>query len=302
MGWKTKIAAIAILTACSGKEPEPVPQEPVEDIAPVSILDQPAPEIAALQMYMLDCGVIEISDLDSFSSTGDYAGVTDTFSNTCWLLRHPEGDFLWDLGLPTGIAGLGHQENGLFTLSMDRTISDQLAEIGMFASDIDWVSISHSHFDHAGQADQFQNAKWIVHADEFTAMFPKGTASEETDAEDANPFANFASLERSEFTGEFDIFGDGSAIIIPTPGHTPGHTSLFVDLPEMGPVLLTGDLYHRHESRELKRVPRFNEDEALTRASIEAFEKRAEATGARIIIQHEMDDIDTLPKSPEPIR
>ena len=79
-----------------------------------------------------------------------------------------------------------------------------------------------------------------------------------------------------------------------SPGHTPGHTSLQLMMPETGPVLLTGDLYHRAESRELKRVPRFNSDEAMTVSSMEAFEARADALGAKVIIQHEPADIDPL--------
>lgn len=260
-------------------------------------------------MYMLDCGLIDISDLDGFSSTGDYAGLADTFADTCWLLRHPKGNFLWDLGLPTGLVGNGEQTNDVFTLSMERTISDQLVEIGLFTSDIDMISISHSHFDHAGQADQFPAAKWIVHKDEYAAMFPdgSGSVSEEGDTENGgvdadHPFAVFAMLEREEFTGEYDVFADGSVTIIPTPGHTAGHTSLLVNLPETGPILLTGDLYHRSESRTLKRVPRFNFDEQQTLASMEAFEARASATGARVIIQHDADDMADLPKAPSPIR
>ena len=84
-------------------------------------------------------------------------------------------------------------------------------------------------------------------------------------------------------------------IIFPTPGHTPGHTSLQVNLTETGPVLLTGDLYHRTESRLLSRVPRFNTDEAMTLESMAAFEARADALGATVIIQHEQDDIAQLP-------
>ena len=298
-----------LVAACSGgEEAREAPPPPVET-APQPIADRPSPIAKALQMYKLDCGLIDISDLDGFSSAGDYAGIADTFASTCWLIRHPEGDLLWDLGLPTGLVGNGEQKNGVFTLSMERTLSDQLVEIGLFASDVDTISISHSHFDHSGQADQFQKAKWLVHTDEYAAMFPSereaaaiASSDEETDASTVNPFLDFASLEREEFTGDHDVFGDGSVIIIPTPGHTVGHTSLFVDLPETGPVLLTGDLYHRRESRSLKRVPRFNFAEPATIASMELFEARAEAAGARILIQHDFDDIADLPNSPAPIR
>lgn len=301
--------ASLLLTACSGGQDatEAAPQfGPAEN---QSILDPSTQPANALQMYMLDCGLIQISDLDGFSSAGDYAGLQDTFADTCWLIRHPEGNFLWDLGLPTGLVGNGEQTSDVFTLSLDRTLSDQLVEIGLFASDVDMVSISHSHFDHSGQADQFQNSKWIVHADEYAAMFPEehegGEAEDpqdETDESTSNPYLDFASLDRKEFTGEYDVFGDGRVIIVPTPGHTPGHTSLLVTLPEAGPVFLTGDLYHRVESRELKRVPRFNYDERATLASMDVFEARVKTTGARVIIQHDRDDIAELPKSPEPMK
>lgn len=312
MKYVTALATAVLLAACSG-EPTPDQDTPASVKTPREAAPQPALDTArkgvdALQMFMLDCGTIEISDLDGFSSAGDYAGQSDVFTDTCWLLRHPEGDFLWDLGLPTGLAGAGVQENGVFSLSMERTLSDQLAEIGLFANDVDMISISHSHFDHSGQADQFQSAKWIVHAAEYAAMFPNvadeaapEAGEEDTDSNTA-AFPDFEALERTEFEGEYDVFADGSVIIFSTPGHTPGHTSLFVNLPDTGPLLLTGDLYHRRMSRALKRVPRFNSDETATLASMEHFEQRAADTGARIIIQHEPDDIADLPKSPVPIK
>ncbi len=311
MRLKANILAIAILAACSGGETEPETDVRVTSKEPLTpVLVQHDDEtVDSLQLYMLDCGLIDISDLDGFSSAGDYAGVSDTFADTCWLLRHPKGNLLWDLGLPTGLVGNGEQNNGVFTLSMDRTLTDQLVEIGLFADDVDMISISHSHFDHSGQADQFQNAKWLVHADEYAAMFPLEIETEDdttdtAESDEGSPdlYVDFASLDHEKFTGEYDVFGDGSALIIPTPGHTPGHTSLLVKLPEAGPVFLTGDLYHRSESRALKRVPRFNSDEAMTLASMDAFEARAAAEGARIIIQHEPDDLADLPKAPAPIR
>jgi glyoxylase-like metal-dependent hydrolase (beta-lactamase superfamily II) len=94
------------------------------------------------------------------------------------------------------------------------------------------------------------------------------------------------------------VFGDGSVMILELPGHTPGHSALQVNLAESGPILLTGDLYHRSESRELKRVPRFNTDESQTRDSMEIFEALAKDSGARVIIQHEPADVATLPKPP----
>ena len=261
-------------------------------------INAPAPELpdnssatAPLSLYTFDCGSIEVSDLDALSSAGDYAGQKDSLTNTCYLIRHPEGDLLWDLGLPHSLAGEAPQTKGIFTTALERTLTEQLAEIGLSPKDIEFISISHSHFDHTSQAAFFPNSRWLVNKHEFDYMF----------SSDAKRVQNaaFAEFDKSIHSGNLDVFGDGSVIILELPGHTPGHSALQVNLAESGPILLTGDLYHRTESRELKRVPTYNTDEAQTRESMEIFEALARDSGARVIIQHEPRDVATLPKPPE---
>ena len=101
-------------------------------------------------------------------------------------------------------------------------------------------------------------------------MIPPDGSVPQTSADQIALFNAFKNLKREAFTGEKDVFGDGTVVIFETPGHTPGHTSLQLKLPESGPVLLTGDLYHRSESRALNRVPRFNFNEEQTMASMAA--------------------------------
>lgn len=277
------VSALALASACGSESPA----------STEATLESP-PETqqeAALEVDVLDCGTIEVSDLDAFSSAGDYAGETDTFTDSCFLVRHPDGNLLWDLGLPGVLAIAGPQTQQIFTVSLEQTITEQLADRGMSPDDVDYVSISHSHFDHIGQADQVAGSTWLVSQKELDAMFGEGA---EIAQEQQALFSLFAPMEQKIFEDELDVFGDGSVVIFETPGHTPGHTSLQLMMPETGPVLLTGDLYHRAESRELKRVPRFNSDEAMTVSSMEAFEARADALGAKVIIQHEPADIDPL--------
>ncbi|NBC20357.1 MAG: MBL fold metallo-hydrolase [Alphaproteobacteria bacterium] len=288
------------LAACGPGEPPaqaPAPNSPPADPAPT------APEsVDQVELHRLDCGTIEVSDLDIFAADGSFAGQSDTFTNSCWLVRHPDGDMIWDLGLPGILAGGGQQAQGVFTVSMDTTITEQLKARGIAIEEIELVSISHSHFDHVGQVDQVKGARWLVHEKEYDLMFPP--ARPETEGETGSQFAGFAGLEHETFTGEYDVFGDGSVVIFETPGHTPGHTALQVMLEDVGPVLLTGDLWHRSESREDNKVPRFNADVegaegepgAVTRASMEAFEARAEELGALVVIQHEPADVDVLPE------
>ena len=169
-----------------------------------------------------------------------------------------------------------------------------VAERDLTPADVDYVAISHSHFDHIGQIDQVQGATWLVHQAELDAMIPPDGSVPNTSADQIAQFNAFKNLKREAFTGEKDVFGDGSVVIFETPGHTPGHTSLQLKMPESGPILLTGDLYHRSESRALNRVPRFNFNEEQTMASMAAFEARAAALGAKVIIQHEPADIAPL--------
>ena len=279
---KYLMVASLLLAGCSSEEQNisaPAPELPDNSIA-----------AAPLSLYTFDCGSIDVSDLDAFSSTGDYAGQQDNLTNTCYLIRHPQGDLLWDLGLPHALAGAGPQTDGIFTMALERTLTEQLADIGLSAKDIEFISISHSHFDHSGQAALFPDSQWLVNKNEFDHMF----SSDESRAQNAA----FAELNKNIHTGNHDVFGDGSVMILALPGHTPGHSALQVNLVESGPIMLTGDLYHRTESRELKRVPRFNSDEAQTRESMDVFEALAKTSGARVIIQHEPADVATLPKSP----
>lgn len=302
------VIALTALTACGGSandasDEETLPAETTSQAAvtprdlsaalPATPRDAPAPRTLPeiMSLYTFDCGTIAISDLDGFSTAGDYKDKSDEFSNTCYLIRHPDGDLLWDVGLPAAIKGPDPTVNDVFTLTVDETVEEQLALIGLSPTDIEYVSVSHSHFDHTGQPEAAGNATWLVHAREYQAMF--------ADPQTAQSYAGFAGFDRQEFTGDYDVFGDGSVMILEMPGHTPGHTALQIMLPDNGPVLLTGDLYHRKESRALKRVPRFNTDEAKTRQSMVRFEQLAETLDAFVIIQHEPDDVDQLPTVPD---
>ncbi|KCZ97251.1 metallo-beta-lactamase family lipoprotein [Hyphomonas polymorpha PS728] len=280
-------AAVGILAACA---------PPAE--APPAAAPPPAAEATetagpALYVDVLDCGTIAISDLDAFSSAGDYAGQADEFTNTCYLINHPNGRLLWDLGLPSQLVGQPPFTQQIFTVSVERSITDQLADLGVVPSELTYVAISHAHFDHIGQIDQVQGATWLVNQTEYDYMFPADGAPPADPSLVAN-FALFKPMETQIINDSHDVFGDGSVVIFQTPGHTPGHSSLQLTLPETGPVLLTGDLYHRSESRALGRVPRFNTSEENTLASMAAFEARATDLGARVVIQHEPADVDPL--------
>jgi N-acyl homoserine lactone hydrolase len=273
-----------ILTACVQQE-DSVSIPPMASESAIAQSNE-----GSIKLYTFDCGTIEVSDFDVFSSSGDYAGQAGILASTCYLIRHPLGDLIWDLGLPLAIVGAAPQTNGVFTLSLERSLADQLAVLEMTPADIEFIAISHSHFDHTGQVALFPDAQWLVNDNEFEHMF--------SNDESKNQNLAFADLDAITYSGNHDVFADGSVTVLAMPGHTPGHSALQIDLNQAGTILLTGDLYHRQESRDLQRVPRFNTDEVQTRESMATFEALASVSEARVIIQHEKADIIDLPKPP----
>src|SRR5204863_9043776 len=95
-----------------------------------------------------------------------------------------------------------------------------------------------------------------------------------------------------------DVFGDGTVVVLRTPGHTPGHQSLLVRLKERGSVILSGDAAHFHENYEINGVPSFNYDRAETLASLERIKQIEKNLKATVIIQHDPRDIEKLPTFP----
>jgi len=260
-----------------------------------------APAAPDVRLYAMDCGRIDFPNTDMFADDGSFADQPRTLIDPCYLIRHPDGDLIWDVGFPDAVADM---PNGLDIAAMGARVTmpvklvDQLAQLELTPADIEFLSLSHMHTDHTGNANLFAASTWIVDADERAAMFSEqGRAN-------AEGFATYSALENAETVliegdAPHDVFGDGSVQIVPAPGHTPGHAILLVRLPNAGAVLLTGDMYHLAESRERRTVPRFNVDRAQTLASMDLVERLAAENNALVIRQHVQEDFDAMPRFPE---
>ena len=246
----------------------------------------------SVELYAIDCGRLTMPNADMFSDDGAYKDKPAKMVVPCYLVRHPKGDLIWDTGLPQPATPAAN--------ATTPSLTDQLKQIGLTPADIEYVSVSHSHFDHIGNAGKFASATWIVDPDE------KAYAFSETARKNAAQFANYSALENSRTRlieqPTLDVFGDKSVVIYQAPGHTPGHTVLLVRTKGGGPVILTGDLWHIAESRAAKRVPRFNVDRAKTLESYAMVEKLAAETKARVVRQHVPEDFDALPKFPAALK
>lgn len=256
-----------------------------------------APQVKSVRLYVLDCGVLVRGEPTAYGLTKEQVGDTN-FSDPCFLVVHPKGTLLWDVGIipdaqikPGGVeipAGRGGNSNKAV-----KTLGGQLAEIGYRPADITFLAVSHSHADHVANANDYRASTWLVQKAERDLMFGEQARAS------AN-FANYSALEQSrtiELTGDHDVFGDGTVVLKSTPGHTPGHQSLFLRLAATGPIVLTGDLYHYAAERTLKKIP-INDNQERTRGSRDAIDELLAKTGGQLWIQHDIKANASLRKSP----
>ncbi len=236
----------------------------------------------------LDCGTPQAPTLvnQRFSDTFGYGDLKVQLIYSCYLIKHGDDWLLWDTG------------HAMTTPNVAPKVSivDQLAQINLKPEQIKYVGISHYHGDHVGQVGSFAKSTLLIGKGDWDALNspkpPEGAVA-----------APFGAWMRGEAKVEpvaldKDIFGDGSVIMLYTPGHTPGHHSLLVKLPQKGPVLISGDLMHFHENYDTNGVPTFNADRAQTVASLERAKKIVANMKATVIIQHDARDLDKLPVFP----
>ena len=250
----------------------------------------------SVRLYVFDCGSLNIPDISPYQLKKEEIATT-TMSVPCFLVAHPKGTLIWDTGaVPDTQFKSGGAPATLRYATTVKPLKDQLAQAGYVPADITYLSLSHFHWDHIGNANLFAGATWLVRKPERDIMFadPPSPRTEP---------ANYSALNKSKTViitkDDYDVFGDGSVVIKSTPGHSPGHQVLFLKLAKTGPVLLSGDLYHYPEERKLNRVPttEFNAAQtAASRAAVEAFLKKS---GAQLWIQHDFTANAKLKKAPE---
>jgi glyoxylase-like metal-dependent hydrolase (beta-lactamase superfamily II) len=244
----------------------------------------------SLRLYVLDCGKITPANADAYGMKPSELATINMIT-PCFLIVHPRGTIIWDTGEISDSAfkdGVSPQKLNAFTV--DRPLLPQLAAIGYTPANITYLALSHYHTDHVANASLFAGSTWIVQkADRDRILAPRPAVPPATGAvPDPKFFEGLATSKTIVLNGEDrDVFGDGTVVIKSTPGHTPGHQSLFLKLAKTGNVLLTGDLYHYPEEITLKKIPSFDTDKeqtAKSRAMIEDFVKQ---NRAQLWIQHD---------------
>jgi glyoxylase-like metal-dependent hydrolase (beta-lactamase superfamily II) len=233
----------------------------------------------------LDCGN-GFNDQRRFSDTFAYTDPKVPFTFSCYVVKHGEDYMVWDTGYAPGST----------PNATNKPLGELLGQLKIKPEQVKYVGISHFHADHTGQLDTVPNATLLIGQKEWDAL----TAPKPMQGANVAGFKHWLSGggKVEPQAADKDVFGDGSVMILRTPGHTPGHQSLLVRLKEKGPVILVGDAVHFHENWDSDGVPGFNYDRSETIASIERLKGIAKNLKATVIIQHDPRDIGKLPAFP----
>src|SRR5579864_3278232 len=265
---------LVLALSCPGLAPAPAADTPSSRTPrPPGIA--PLPTVTAPRLYVIDCGTLVYNRPEDYNLTREQVADTN-MSVPCFLVIHPRGILLFDTGLSDRLVGRPLWENvdaGYGQIKFN-TLLGQLADIGVTPADITYLALSHSHFDHVGNANDYAGSIWLAQKAELDFMF-----GSHADRAYLPLYAALAQARREVFEGDHDVFGDGTVILKFTPGHTPGHQALYVKLARTGGVVISGDLYHYAEERTLQRMPKEEETTgtAASRAMIERFLKEKNA-------------------------
>lgn len=229
-----------------------------------------------------------------------------------YLVDHPEGTVLIDTGTSYelledpadyGPYGAGYVEEFAadeIEMSEDGKAVNRLAEIGYEPDDIDIVVMTHLHLDHTGDVREFPDSEFVVQQDELEyAWWPADPIQRKLYVE-----GDFGVFQSSEYdvtaiSGEYDVFGDGVVECIPTPGHSPGHQAVKVELEEAGTVILAADLAFTQRAYEDELQPAFAWDTEHAIRSNRMIRNLERTEDATVLLAHDREHFEEFPDPPE---
>ncbi len=179
-----------------------------------------------------------------------------------YVIEHRDGVVLFDTGqdrasvtepdyFPGGIAKVLYDRLARFEIDPQETLSAGLDRLGYAVGDVNTAVLSHLHQDHIGGLGELGGAEIVVRQTEWDTLSSlrpelRGLMTRHIDLPGLHwkriAPAPSADPVLSAFAVSHDLFGDGSLVLVPTPGHTPGSMSLLVRRPEYPPLLMVGDL------------------------------------------------------------
>lgn len=233
-----------------------------------------------------------------------------------YVIEHRDGLVLFDTGqdrasvtdpdyFPSGFNGLIYSRLAKFDIGPDDTLTAGLTRLGHRMADVHTAVISHLHQDHIGGLPQLADSEStiVISRDEWDALakpLPEARGLLPTHID--LPGLNWSRITPEPlddptlgpFTEGHDLFGDGSIIILPTPGHTPGSLSMLVRRPRLAPLLMVGDLTYDADLLTAGKLPGVG-DKRQMRSSVNRInDLRRTISNLVILAAHDANAADRL--------
>ena len=224
---------------------------------------------------------------------------------TSAVIVHPvHGVIVWDTGINEAVADPDRRDAywganicaafGVAAFTREHVIDKQLEKLGLKPKDVRYVVYSHLHLDHAGGMSYFPDAVHVFQRDEVRyAMWPDAWTSP---VYCQNDYRDIRKLNVLEIDGDFDLFSDGTMKLIKTPGHTPGHQALMLDLAHRGRTCLGADVGHQRDGYD-NMIP-MPWDWSTSGMSVTRMRmKQLERSGVSLFLCHDAGDFAKLPQN-----
>ena len=210
-----------------------------------------------------------------------------------YLIDHPKGRALFDTGLGIRFRRAVGEPSAFRNVDLDESadIAARLRAIDIDPASIRWIINPHLHNDHAGGNIFIPNATVVIQAPEWD--YAKSGADENCDPAEYDTGHPILKIQ-----GEHDLSGDGSVVLFPSPGHTPGHQCARVRLPG-GEVILAADCCNMRASLDEMRLPDHIHDQEAALATLSHLRDLRRA-GARIFFGHDPEFWSDVPQG-EPL-
>ena len=246
-----------------------------------------------MKLYMFQCGIIKTQK--HLITMGRGIGQPFDIPVPFFLIAHPKGNVLFDTGNALAVAhdkvkhwGANVMANYDPIMDKDDYVVAQLANIGIKPTEITHVIFSHLHLDHAGGTGEFPNATYYTQRAEMQYAYVPDffQANAYIRADFDKPHLKWRLLTGYQ-EDYYDVFGDGKLQIVFTPGHSPGHQSLLVNLKKWGSTMLTGDSVYTEEILKEDVLPGLVHSPTDAVQSIRKTRDLQQVKGVRIIAGHD---------------